>query len=147
MWKQLKALSWHGMEDYYMRSNATLLMCLSHIVQSHNGQLLGVYHWLSLATSIVSWPQYTLNKLDTLSNGTYMVRNPLACDLNTTLWFLNCWTLYPTIIFRILKDVEWCILYSLYRTHAWRVNQNECKIHSILLCTLCRKSIWVLKKG
>ena len=60
--------------------------------------LLGVYSSSLLATFMDLWLRYTLNKLDTLSNEIYAVRNPLAgyvttlpCSVvtTTTLGFLN----------------------------------------------------------
>ena len=47
--------------------------------------LLGVYYSSSLATSVVLWPHYTLNKLDTLSNVIYVVRNCQAGYETTSL--------------------------------------------------------------
>ena len=47
--------------------------------------LLGVYLSSSLATSMDSWLRYTLNKLDTSSNGIYAVRNPRAGYVTTSL--------------------------------------------------------------
>ena len=47
--------------------------------------LLGVYYSSFPATSVVSWLRYTLNKLDTSSNGIYAVRNPWAGYVTTSL--------------------------------------------------------------
>ena len=60
--------------------------------------LLGVYYSSLPETSVVLWLRYTLNKLDTSSNGIYVVRNPRAgyattslrsVVTTTTLGFLN----------------------------------------------------------
>ena len=47
--------------------------------------LLGVYYSSLPATSVVLCLHYTLNKLDTSSNGIYMVRNPWAGYITTSL--------------------------------------------------------------
>ena len=84
--------SLHRMDDRRTSSNATLLMNLCHIgkltVDSFY-MLLGVYYSSLPATSVVSWLCYTLNKLDTSSNGIYTVRNPRAGYVTTVLGFLN----------------------------------------------------------
>ena len=82
--------SLHGMDDRCMCSNATLLMSLRHIVENSVDSfymLLGVYYSLLPATSVVLWLCYTLNtcKLDTASNGIYVVRNPRTGYITTTL--------------------------------------------------------------
>ena len=51
--------------------------------------LLGVYYSSLPATSVVLWLRYTLNKLDTSSNGIYAVRNPRVGYVTTALGFVN----------------------------------------------------------
>ena len=47
--------------------------------------LLGVYYSSQPVTSVVSWLRYPLNKIDTSSNGIYVVRNPRAGYVTTLL--------------------------------------------------------------
>ena len=99
--KAAQSSSLDGMDDRHMCSNATLLMNLRHIVKNSVDSfcmLLEMYSSPSLVTFIDLWLHYTLNKLDTLSNRIYVVRNPRAgyvttslCSVvrTTTLGFLN----------------------------------------------------------
>ena len=51
--------------------------------------VLGVYYLSLPATSVFFCACYTLNKLDTFSNGIYAIRNPQAGYVTTALGFLN----------------------------------------------------------
>ena len=71
--------------------------------------LLGVYYSSSLATSVVLWPHYTLNKLDTLSNVIYVVRNCRAGYETTSLHLV-----VTTTALKSLNNIDPLDLVSIY---------------------------------
>ena len=69
--------SLHGVNDRRTHSNTVLLMNLHQIVENSQWptSVCFWYYSLLLATSMVSWPCYTQNKLDTESKGSTRFRN------------------------------------------------------------------------
>ena len=79
----------HGMNDRCMHSNATLLTSLCHIVENSQWAASGSVLLIIASNFHGLVAHYTLNKLDTLSNEIYAVRNPRAGYTTTALRFLN----------------------------------------------------------
>ena len=90
MWKQLKVALYTGwtivVRVQMPRVAESLPHCGKLTVDSFH-MLLGVYYSSSPATSVVSWLRYTLNKLDTSSNGSMWLETGYV---TTVLGFLNC---------------------------------------------------------
>ena len=82
--------SLHGMLDRRTCSNATLLMNLRHIVEKSQWTASTCF-WECITRRsqqlpwFCAWLRYTLNELDTSSNGIYTVRNPRADYISTSL--------------------------------------------------------------
>ena len=81
--------SLHGMNDRCTHSNTMLLTSLCHIVENSQWAASGSVLLVITSNSHGLVAHYTLNKLDTLSNEIYAVRNPRAVYITTALRFLN----------------------------------------------------------
>ena len=89
IWKQLKVALYTGRTIVVRHAvDESSPHCRKLTVDSFY-MLLGVYYSSLPATSVVLWLRYTLNKLDTSSNGIYAVRNPRVGYVTTALRFLN----------------------------------------------------------
>ena len=88
-WKQLKVALYMGWTIVVRIQTPRCWWIFATLLKTHSGQLLhasGSVLLMSLpATFVVLWLRYTLNKLDTSSNGIYAVRDPQAGYVISTL--------------------------------------------------------------